>query len=74
MNLQTEAVMAWHLSRITYPPVNPRYVPVALAAVRKVDDGDGQHVVTAPGGISMTATQMVELFRLGIFLRDPERW
>lgn len=72
--MQTEAVMAWHLSRIAYPPVNPRFVPVALAAVRKVDDGNGRQVVTAPGGITMTANEMVELFRLGVFLRDPERW
>lgn len=74
MNLRDENAMEWWITSQLQPPLPRTFVPVALEAVDRVADNRGRERVTGPGGVTMTADQMVEVFRLGVFLPDPERW
>ena len=60
--------LVWHLFSNHYPPVNPRFVPTAAAAIEAVRDGDTAVEITMPNGLTRTAGEIITGLHLEEFL------
>jgi hypothetical protein len=69
-----ERQIAWHLQGNHYPPVHPTFIPVAIEAIEKVNDGEGNTVITMPNGIEKTAYGIVEGLHLETWCYPEEGW
>jgi hypothetical protein len=73
-----EDVLEWHLGHNHYPPIPPFMVPVAMEAIRAVEDDDGGRAIELPSGITYSggtwapAFALVEVMHLEPFIRTVE--
>jgi hypothetical protein len=61
-----------HLRYNHYPPIHPDFKPVAVEAIDKANEGDWEHEITMPNGITKTVGEIVEGMHLEAFLGDDD--
>ena len=57
-------VIAWHLAYNFIPPQPPELLEYALEALDACKAGDSERVIKFPGGVEVTAGQLIEDLRL----------
>lgn len=74
-SVSLEAAIGWHLRSNHYPPHPAFMVPVALAAIEAVNEGDYDRVIDLPdevvfqdGRTSVEARLIVDSLHLGAFI------
>jgi hypothetical protein len=59
-DISLEQQIRCHLSANHYPPVHPSFVPVAIEAINKVNECEGNTLLKMPNGVEKTAYGIVE--------------
>ena len=59
-----EENLAWHLAYNFIPPQPPELLEYALEALDACKAGDSERVIKFPGGVEVTAGQLIEDLRL----------
>ena len=71
-DISLERQIGIHLQNNHYPPVSPIFVSVAIEAIQKVNDGEGNEIIIMPNNISKTAYQVVEGLHLDTWCYGDE--
>jgi hypothetical protein len=66
-NKLAEAI-AWHLVNNFTPPQPPELLEYCLEALDACKAGDSERVITFPGGVTVTAGQLIDDLRLNDLL------
>jgi len=58
------AAIAWHLANNFMPPQPPELLEYAIGAIEACSSGDCTRLISLPGGVNVTAGQLVDDLRL----------
>jgi len=58
--ISLEQQIRWHLKGNHYPPVHDIFVPIAIEAINKVNECEGDTILKMPNGVEKTACGIVE--------------
>ena len=62
----------YHLHNNHYPPVDPIFIDTAIQAIRNVNDGHSEVILTMPNGIEKSARDIVEELHLDFYLDSED--
>jgi hypothetical protein len=72
--ISLENALYMHFQSNHYPAVHPVFIPTAVEAIDKANDGDWGYVQTYPNGLERTVANTVEGLHLNAYLDDNEDW
>jgi|AntAceMinimDraft_5_1070358.scaffolds.fasta_scaffold29059_1 hypothetical protein len=72
VDISLENALYIHLQSNHYPAVNPVFIPTAVEAIDKANEGDWGYVQTYPNGLERTVADTVEGLHLNAYLDDDE--
>lgn len=64
--------LTWHLTSNHFPPIHRDFIPVAKEAIERANEGDWDHEILMPNGLTRTVSQIVEGLHLDSFLSGGE--
>jgi len=67
-----EVVLREHLTNNHYPPIDPVFIPSALEAISRAEEGDWDSDIDLPNGRTLPVSRIIEELHLESFLETGE--